>query len=185
MKLLLTLSLALSLSVALAACPKSSSDAAPNATAAPAAPGTLVVGKPASAARTKAHVSATDGAITADDGEDGVVQVRVTGAVKGMALVSVNDAGAPEGGQQWDTYVADAKIPPGAGSYATGGETWQLGVFEGAQLKNAADGSLALPAGDHALTLYYRTTVNVGDKLRLAVQRPDGTLQWSDVFPAG
>lgn len=144
----------------------------------------VVVGRAASSAPDAAgtHVLNGDGPIAGDNNPDGVVTVRVLGALKGVALISVDDAGAPAGGQQWDTFVGEHAVPAGLGGFTTGGETWQLGVVEANKTVNQADGSLDLPAGDHALTLYYQSTIDPGTKLRLAVVRADGKLQWSDVF---
>ena len=97
-----------------------------------------------------------DGSIVADGVMDGAFVVSLHGEIVGLALISTDAAGKPSGGQQWDTYVGTATIPSGVGAgYTVGSSTWQLGVWEGAQARNASNGSLVpLPLGAHTLQIY-------------------------------
>ncbi len=97
-----------------------------------------------------------DGSIVADGVMDGAYVVSLHGEIVGLALISTDASGKPAGAQQWDTYVGAAAIPTGVGAgYTVGSSTWQLGVWEGAQARNASNGSLVpLPLGAHTLQIY-------------------------------
>lgn len=101
-------------------------------------------------------VSNKDGAIAPDGEKDGAVTLTVDGPIAGIVLVTTDKDGNPEGGQQWDTYTANQKVPAAIKApYDDGGPTWQLGVFENGKALNGANGALStIPAGPHKLALY-------------------------------
>lgn len=177
-------SLLLVLLVSAAACSKS---APPPTTTTPAtsAPTTPAAKLSADAFRGD-RVQTGDGPIAKDDGPDAAVEVFVGGPIKAIGLLSVDAAGKPFDGQQWDTWVGATPMPAALGvGFGTGGETWQLGVVENGALKNAADGSLAaLPDGAHTLTIYAADSGQFVAERRFAVfvERPNGTIDHSNVF---
>ncbi len=132
------------------------------------------------------HAGGQDGAIVDDAAPDAAIDVNVGGAVKAIGLLTVDAAGKPSDGQQWDTWVGDSKIPAAIGtSFATGGETWQLAVLENGAVKNAADGTLApLPATPHTLTVYATDSGHwIADRrFAIFVERPDGKIERSNIF---
>lgn len=126
------------------------------------------------------------GPIGSDGHPDGAISLTVDGPVVGIVLLTVDNDGKPEGGQQWDTYNGDEKVPPSINApFAVGEPTWQLGVFEGGKLQNTAEGSLK-PLGDgkHMLTLYAGDSGNFDKSHHLAVyvERPDHSVVRSNLF---
>jgi hypothetical protein len=154
---------------------KKGGDIAPSATAA-VAPDSMKADK----------VKDEGGPIASDGHNDGAMTLTVDGPISGIVLLTVDASGHPEGGQQWDTYIDDQKVPPSINPpFATGGPTWQLGVFEGGKLMNAADGSLRpIAAGKHTLTLYAADSGNFTKTQHLAiyVERPDHSVVRSNLF---
>jgi hypothetical protein len=126
------------------------------------------------------------GPIGTDGHPDGAITLIVDGPVLGIVLLTVDKDGKPEGGQQWDTYIGDQKVPPSIKApFETGEPTWQLGVFEGGKLQNAGDGSLKpLPDGKHTLSLYAADSGNFDKSHHLAVfvERPDHSVVRSNLF---
>ncbi len=131
-------------------------------------------------------VTGHDGPIETDGSNDGAVSLSVDGPVAAIMLLTCDKSGAPESGQQWDTYVAGQKVPAATKApYEDGDATWQLGVFENGKLLNDKKGSLTpLGAGPHKLTLYasdsgYFTKDN---HFVVFVERPDHSVARSNVF---
>lgn len=93
-----------------------------------------------------------DNATTPDGTPDGTMTVTVVGPIDGLILVTTDAAGAPAGGQQWDTLVGADPIPPGF-PFSVGSQTWLVGVYDGTTKLNDANGRISLPAGPRALTL--------------------------------
>jgi hypothetical protein len=126
------------------------------------------------------------GPIAGDGHNDAAISLTVDGPVAGIVLLTVDASGHPEGGQQWDTYIEDQNVPPSIHApFASGGPTWQLGVFEGGKLQNKTDGALKpLAAGKHTLVLYASDNGNFNKTQHLAVfvERPDHAVVRSNVF---
>ena len=154
---------------------KSSANAASDAPAAKPATDSLKVDK----------VKSSDGPIETDGSNDGAISLSVDGPVRTLAVMTVDDSGKPTDNQQWDTTVGNKPLPKGfEAPFDTVESTWQLGVFEGGALKNAADGTVSLPAGHHDLVLYMSDSGYFTHEhhFRVFVERPDGTVVKSNVF---
>jgi len=131
------------------------------------------------------RVRTGDGAVSADGALDAAFVVSLYGEPVGIVLISCDAAGAPSGGQEWDTYVGTATIPAEVGAgFVVGSSTWQLGVWEGAVPLNAGDGSLVpVPQGAHTLQLYAANSgfFVAGSHFRVVVELAGGQVLWGPV----
>ncbi len=128
------------------------------------------------------RVGANDGALTPDGTNDLAFVARTDGPVSALFLVAVDADGKPAGTFQADTLIGAAESPPELGA-KPGSGTAGLGVLEGTQMLNGPDGKLQpVGAGAHSFTLYLAPTpaLTAGTRLRVYLQRPDGTLVAGD-----
>ena len=124
------------------------------------------------------RVGPNDGALQPDGVEDLVFTSSVEGPVAALFLVSVDEKNMPTGQFQADTLITNQERPAELGGMR-GGTTSGMGVFEGARMWNASDGSLTLATSvRRTLTLYVAKALELqpGMRLRLYVLRPDKTL---------
>jgi hypothetical protein len=133
------------------------------------------------------RVAPQDDGIAPDGNVDGVFRATLHGPILNLRLVTADDSGQAEFGQEYDTLVGDEPIPPEFGSYyEQGAETWVLGVAEGgaSTLLNASDGSATLPVGTHELSLYGASIgfFGTGQLWRLSVELPDHSWVSSDLL---
>jgi hypothetical protein len=141
--------------------------------------------KPAADSLKVDKVKSSDGAIETDGSNDGAISLSVDGPVRTLAVMTVDESGKATDNQQWDTAVGDKPLPKAfEAPFETGESTWQLGVFEGGALKNAADGTVSLPPGHHDLVLYMSDSGYFTHEhhFRVLVERPDGTVVKSNIF---
>lgn len=127
-----------------------------------------------------------DGPIEKDGTNDGSMWLAIDGPVIGLIVLTTDKDGNPEGGQQWDTYVAGQKVPAAVKPpYEDGDATWQLGVFENGKALNDPKGGLApIGPGSHKLTLYAADSGYFTKEYHFIViaERPDHSLVKSNLF---
>jgi hypothetical protein len=119
-----------------------------------------------------------DANLTPDGQADYVIDTVVRGPVTALILLGEDSPGVWDRlrGAEWDTIVGDTPLPPGLPNPETvGRDTDVVGVYEGDRLLNAADGSLSLPAGSHALRLYASQVGGAAHYYRVVAQLPDGS----------
>lgn len=129
------------------------------------------------------RVRAEDGPIDDNGDDDGAFELLVTGAVRGLILVRLDDDGEPTN-EQWDTYVGADEIPEGF--WHTAGRTsYQLGAFTpDGTLLNDAEGRLHLPDGTRTLHIYVDDAeyFDAGERYVAAMETDDGTVVRSPVY---
>lgn len=97
-------------------------------------------------------VSRADQGIYPDGEQDGYFAATAVGAFDALILVTVSN-GSPAYGQQWDTLVLQDPVPPLGFAFATGDQTWVLGVWENNQLVSDSACRVSLSPGTHVLRL--------------------------------
>jgi hypothetical protein len=120
-------------------------------------------------------VGGSDGALKPDGAMDVGYTAEIDGPVTALFILSSDASGAPNGEYGADTLVGAQSIPKEIGVTLKGGNTAGLGVFEGDKLISLADGSVALAAGKHKLTIYFANTgvLTPGASVVLFAQAPD------------
>jgi von Willebrand factor type D domain len=87
------------------------------------------------------RVGPGDGRLEPDGVADAVFAVRLEGVIADVILTVCDASGTPTG-HHWDTIAGTRPIPPGY-AFASGHQTWTLGVYaDGIRLSNA-DGSIS------------------------------------------
>jgi hypothetical protein len=131
------------------------------------------------------RVSPTDGAIKMDTRNDAAFDLTVTGPITALAIITCDAVGKGVSNQIWDSLVGTTPIPKGMMvSFGSGSQTWQVGVFEGGELVNNADGTIPALAGTHDLRMYASDSgfFKSGTYFRLIAVLPDGSLTYGPVF---
>ena len=135
------------------------------------------------------RVAPVDDGMMPDGVADGVFELEVSGPLAALAVITTDAAGAPSGGQQWDTLVGETPLPDEIGThYELGRETWVLGVEEDGDTLNREDGSLGgVDAGEHRLRLFASSAPEIpigtpGFFFRVLAWTEDGTVLTSDVI---
>lgn len=120
-----------------------------------------------------------------DGQRDAVFETQVAGPIAGVVLVTVGADGTACCGQQWDTLVRADPVPEQIGTrFATGAETWVLGVEVDGDWWTAPDGAIEnIPEGCHRLRLVAADSgfFHLGQGFRAYFLRPDGELVAGDV----
>lgn len=150
--------------------------AAPNASNAPGPTAAITLEKAPESGQVD-KVGQLDGA-KPDGANDYAFLVSADGAIKAVFLVTVDETGRANGRYQADTLIGDQEVPKEV-STKWGKNTAGLAVAENGTVLNAPDGSIPpLAAGPHKLTLYISSAplLTPGTKLRVHVQRPDGSV---------
>jgi len=124
-----------------------------------------------------------DGPVKPDGTKDFAFRVRVAGEVAAIVVMSSDIKGNPVGGEVWDTYRGETKLPEKVAKqlkYDTGKWTWTLGVFDASDRLVNPEGELPQGTSFHDETL----TIYLGDggfftsgyTVTIMVVRPDGTI---------
>jgi hypothetical protein len=153
------------------AAPKSPADVAK-----PAPPAITAFAKRADSQQVD-KIGGNDGNLKPDGFKDAAFDVTLRGPIIALYLFSTNDKGEPDGSWQWDTRVANEAFPDALKSFRPkGGMTGAVGVFEGDQALNAANGGFTLAAGSEKKVVVYvadQGAFQAGAHFKLVAEGPD------------